>query len=176
MATMWQCADVLCNIATFACLHDQIHHMCLVNGFVARTVLKNTKFLMDLRDSEARPYCMHKAVAAAGQGHFVCLQYLHENQDVFTQQGSPICSEQDIFSRVDAVCTHAGARGSLECLKYAYENGYPCVDTLCCSIAQYGFVECLKYIHENGHAVSFTWSALHAVWERRRKRRQSYLY
>ncbi len=44
----------------------------------------------------------------------------------------------------------AARRGSLECLKYAHENGCPWDENTCSCAAENGHLECLKYAQENG--------------------------
>eukprot|EP01039_Chlorochromonas_danica_P007181 gene7181-7947_t len=46
-------------------------------------------------------------------------------------------------------CAGAAKGHSLQCLKYAHENGCPWDETTCASAAQSGALECLRYAHEN---------------------------
>jgi hypothetical protein len=45
---------------------------------------------------------------------------------------------------------YAAAKGHIECLKYAHENGCPWKEDTCTQAALGGHIECLKYAHENG--------------------------
>ena len=44
----------------------------------------------------------------------------------------------------------AAENGHLECLKYLHENACPWHEYTCAYAAQNGHLECLKYLHENG--------------------------
>jgi hypothetical protein len=45
------------------------------------------------------------------------------------------------------ICTNAVYTGSLECLKYAHENGCPWDEDICRIAARGGYLECLEYAH-----------------------------
>lgn len=49
------------------------------------------------------------------------------------------------------VCNVCAKIGSLECLKYAHENGYEWDKETSYIIVKEGNVDCLKYAHENGY-------------------------
>ena len=51
---------------------------------------------------------------------------------------------------IPEICMLVAENGHLECLKYAHENGCPWSEYTCSCAALGGHLECLKYCHENG--------------------------
>ena len=60
--------------------------------------------------------------------------------------------EFNILFRFDKenLCKESAHRGMINCLKYAYENGYPWTEETCYIASEHGHLDCLKYAHENG--------------------------
>lgn len=55
-----------------------------------------------------------------------------------------------VYPRGTEVCRKAAARGDLDFLKYAHENGCPWDEWTCNAAAGVGHLGCSKYAHENG--------------------------
>lgn len=52
------------------------------------------------------------------------------------------------------IISSAARGGSLECLKYLHELGYPLLDVDCISAVEGGNIDCLRYLHEHGCVLS----------------------
>lgn len=50
----------------------------------------------------------------------------------------------------DKMCAHAAARGHIECLKTAYENGYNWESDTCAKAVYGNHLDCLRFAYENG--------------------------
>ncbi len=61
-------------------------------------------------------------------------------------------------------CELAAIKGSLECLRYAHENGCPWDSYTCTLAARSGSLECLRYAHENGCPWGKAVCSAAAIW------------
>ena len=85
---------------------------------------------------------------SARKGNLDCMKYLFDNGSGFTIES---CANKIIYYPTDEsiyACVHACVSGSLECFKFAYENGCPIQHSLQ-TAARYGSLEIIKYINEN---------------------------
>jgi len=93
---------------------------------------------------------------AACNGHIHILQYLHENNNLWSEsasRGAAFGGHLKILKYLQAneypwaedVCTHAAKNGQLDVVKYLCEEGWACFYA-----AKQGYFEILKYLHENG--------------------------
>ncbi len=73
---------------------------------------------------------------AAFTNNLACMKYLHE-----------VCNIPWTDKVTEKIVTN---QNSLECLKYAHENGCLWDEQICEKAATYNNLECLKYAHENG--------------------------
>src|SRR4030066_303528 len=46
--------------------------------------------------------------------------------------------------------TYSAKMGNLDCLKYAYENGYPWNELTYYNASREGYLDCIIYLHKNG--------------------------
>ena len=86
---------------------------------------------------EEKHISFHPSVLAYSCGHLDVLKYVH------TIISGP--SEVDHM-----LCYNAARRGSVECLRYLHENGYPWDASILSSAAEKGHLECFQYAYENG--------------------------
>lgn len=85
---------------------------------------------------------------SARKGHLDCMKYLVDNGAGFTIESY---ANKIIYFPDDKpiyACMHACVSGSLECFRFAYENGCPLQHSLQ-TAARYGAFEIIKYINEN---------------------------
>ena len=98
-------------------------------------------------------------------GNIECVKFLLEKDLKFDQRSLEICAgkkDKKLLEFVianyktsdqkgDTTCIYAALKGSIECLKFAHENGYPLDDSHICNLsAKIGSLDCLRYAHENG--------------------------
>ena len=76
---------------------------------------------------------------AAFHGHLECLMYLYITSIKW----------YDGCNWNAATCSSAAAKGHINCLKFAYENGCPVDSYTFEYAAEYGQIECLRYLIEN---------------------------
>ena len=105
--------------------------------------------------------------AATRGGHLNCLQYMHErgcygrgySDMVYAISGSHLDCLRYLLEIVYAhipggdnweAIRAAAQFGSLNCLRYLHENGYPWNVCATWYAAEHGHLECLQYMHENG--------------------------
>lgn len=82
------------------------------------------------------PWSKHTLSQAALNGDLDCFKYIFENMP------------EDISNI--GVCENAAAKGHIECLKWAIENGIGCSVAASARAAENGHLECLKYLHASG--------------------------
>lgn len=88
---------------------------------------------------------------------FGCLEYLQKKYYGWSssttlwakKHGDLICPDKSCKWNKDS-CNHSAAKGHLECLKFAYENGCEINDFMYMYISDTDNIECLKYLHEIG--------------------------
>ncbi len=104
------------------------------------------------------PWAKNTINMAAFRGHLDCVQYAIQNGcpwDNTTMKCAAIRGHLDCM-----ICLHHHGVGwspnvtewadSLECLKYAHQNGCPWSYKTMIRAAEYNRLECLKYAHQNG--------------------------
>lgn len=101
----------------------------------------------------------------AFRGQLDLLKFLHEQSGSWSSEiashvaecaaaaGSLNClkyaSEQGC-GRLHRICAEAACGGHLECLQYIRGLGWPWISTACSLAAAGGFLNCLKFLHQNG--------------------------
>lgn len=108
---LFQCKDLVLEIAKHFCIQQLTTHYALLCKSIAHAVLTHKKWIIATQN-EFR--CMLEPHIAASRGHLKCLQHVYERGISF---------DQDKFTR--NACHTAAFYGHLDCLIYAHTHGCP---------------------------------------------------